>query len=245
MKPPIWDQKCSYKRGRCVRYNHYVHSLCLYYLAFLCFIISSSYFPLPLNFFSNLLSLSPTDDNISSLYSSLFYLLSSSFFFLSSLPSSHPFFHFLTPLLSFSPLFATSPPPSATSLTQITIFPDESTGIASDSKTWTSFIQSAIAPEIYGFEKLDSLSYYTTRLVELNKKVKKKCRNLMIKKCRCKLSLIYFENVIIPFYYCVTLIILNMPIILIMSNILIMLIMLLSLGGWNATYKFWICEKSW
>ena len=53
----------------------------------------------------------------------------------------------------------------------MTIFPDETTGIASDNKTWTSFLQSAIAPEIYGFEKLDSLSYYTNRLVELNKKV--------------------------------------------------------------------------
>ena len=53
----------------------------------------------------------------------------------------------------------------------MTIFPDETTGIASENKTWTSFIQSAIAPEIYGFEKLDSLSYYTNRLVELNKKV--------------------------------------------------------------------------
>ena len=53
----------------------------------------------------------------------------------------------------------------------MTIFPDETTGIPSENKTWTSFIQSAIAPEIYGFEKLDSLSYYTNRLVELNKKV--------------------------------------------------------------------------
>ena len=55
---------------------------------------------------------------------------------------------------------------------QITIFPDDTVGIASESNTWTSFIQRMVAPEIYGFEKLDSLRYYTNRLVELNKKVR-------------------------------------------------------------------------
>ena len=37
-------------------------------------------------------------------------------------------------------------------------------------------MQRVVAPEIYGFEKIDSLSYYTNRLVELNKKVRVRLR---------------------------------------------------------------------
>lgn len=56
----------------------------------------------------------------------------------------------------------------------ITIFPDESIGLPSgvDVVGWISFLQKWIAPERFGFEKLDSINYYTAKLVELNQKTK-------------------------------------------------------------------------
>jgi len=54
----------------------------------------------------------------------------------------------------------------------ITIFPDETTGLASESDSWMSSIQKLLAPEAYGFEPVDAISYYTARLQELNVKVK-------------------------------------------------------------------------
>ena len=43
--------------------------------------------------------------------------------------------------------------------------------IVQDSKGWVAFLQQWVAPERFGFEKLDSINYYTSKLVELNKKV--------------------------------------------------------------------------
>ena len=40
-----------------------------------------------------------------------------------------------------------------------------------DSKGWLAFLQQWVAPERFGFEKLDSINYYTSKLIELNKKV--------------------------------------------------------------------------
>jgi hypothetical protein len=40
-----------------------------------------------------------------------------------------------------------------------------------DSKGWVAFLQQWVAPERFGFEKLDSINYYTSKLIELNKKV--------------------------------------------------------------------------
>lgn len=54
---------------------------------------------------------------------------------------------------------------------KVTEFPDDSTGMASESHSWKSFFQKLIAPERYGYENLDSLAYYTERLQELNSKV--------------------------------------------------------------------------
>ena len=40
-----------------------------------------------------------------------------------------------------------------------------------DARGWVAFLQQWVAPERFGFEKLDSINYYTQKLVELNKKV--------------------------------------------------------------------------
>ena len=40
-----------------------------------------------------------------------------------------------------------------------------------DARGWLAFFQQWVAPERYGFEKLDSINYYTKKLVELNQKV--------------------------------------------------------------------------
>jgi hypothetical protein len=53
---------------------------------------------------------------------------------------------------------------------KFSLFPDHDNVIAINN-TRTSVIQKMFSPEIYGYEKFDSLQYYTDRLVDLNKQV--------------------------------------------------------------------------
>ena len=54
----------------------------------------------------------------------------------------------------------------------LTLFPDDTTGMPADTEeTFESFLQKLVAPELYGFENMDALTYYTDRLLELNAKV--------------------------------------------------------------------------
>lgn len=43
--------------------------------------------------------------------------------------------------------------------------------VLQDTKGWVAFLQQWVAPERFGFEKLDSINYYTKKLIELNQKV--------------------------------------------------------------------------
>jgi hypothetical protein len=54
---------------------------------------------------------------------------------------------------------------------QVTIFPDATEGIAGETTTWLGYFQRILAPEMYGFEKVDAIKHYTDRLTELNNKV--------------------------------------------------------------------------
>ena len=70
-------------------------------------------------------------------------------------------------------------------------------GTVQDSKGWVAFLQQWVAPERFGFEKLDSINYYTSKLVELNKKVGQYYNNTFI----LTLSSSVFLSYLIPSFF--------------------------------------------
>lgn len=53
---------------------------------------------------------------------------------------------------------------------EFTLFMDGTTGIAAESDDMFTYFEKLFAPEEYGYELLDSIQYYTNRLIELNNK---------------------------------------------------------------------------
>ena len=53
----------------------------------------------------------------------------------------------------------------------VSLFPDGSQALASESNSFVSWLQQYWAPEMYGYELVDSISYYTLQLQDLNRKV--------------------------------------------------------------------------
>ena len=53
----------------------------------------------------------------------------------------------------------------------VSLFPDGSQALASESNTFVSWLQQYWAPEMYGYELVDSISYHTLQLQDLNRKV--------------------------------------------------------------------------
>ncbi len=53
---------------------------------------------------------------------------------------------------------------------EFTLFMDGTTGIAAESDDMSAYFEKLLAPEEYGYELLDSIQYYTNRLIELNNK---------------------------------------------------------------------------
>jgi hypothetical protein len=53
--------------------------------------------------------------------------------------------------------------------------PDGSKGLPRDTEGVINCLQQLVAPERYGFEKLDAIGYYTKKLEELNESVSVHC----------------------------------------------------------------------